>query len=153
MSLDDTEGHCRLCSGAGFGDDHCGHRFILNVVEELGVIFLREVEAGEHYVNAFLIEVERVRESLKGRLGSEIGAADADDHGHLYALVLPFPCNVLAALDDGLRSIHRQIKPAKEIIASPLSSLKGIECVHGLFDVGLRRFEIYIYHNYYVLSS
>ena len=76
------------------------------------MIFLREVEAGEDYVNAFLIEAEGVRESLEGCLCSEIGAADTDDHGHLHALVLPFLSDVLAALYDGLRSVRGQIEPA-----------------------------------------
>ena len=112
MLLDNAESHCGFSGGAGLGDDHGCHRFILDVVYKLGVIFLREVEAGEDYVNAFLIEAEGVRESLEGCLCSEIGAADTDDHGHLHALVLPFLSDVLAAPDDGLRSVRGQIEPA-----------------------------------------
>ncbi len=136
LGLDDAEGDGGFGGRARFRDHDGGYRVLLQGVEQLGGVILRNVLASKEHdgLRLFLVEqLEGVAHRLQHRLGAQVGAADsdADDHFGLLAQL-----GSLRADGFDLCGVYRrgEVHPAQKVVAGTLLRVQqGV----GLFGLAL----------------
>ena len=139
--LEEPEGHRGLGGGAGLGDDVDGEVVVTDEVHDLLHAVAGQAVAGEIDVGGvLLLQVVVVgAHQLDDRPGSQIAAADADDHQGL-AVGLDLPGRGLDTLVLGFVVVPGQVHPAHEVAALAGGLLEpGVGLLEGLgvfFRVG-----------------
>ena len=124
---EEAERHCRLCGGAGFGDDIDGEVHAVQQLHDLAHVVGGQAVAHEVDVGGVLLFqiVVGGAQALDHAPGAQIGAADADDHQRLRVR-LDARCRGLDAGKLLLVVVLRQAHPAGKVAAGAVTLLQMV---------------------------